>query len=124
MTVLRWSGLRTEHFHEDDYCQQEFLPLEACDYCEVQLAELRAFGETHKTEFGWTEVYMSGSPPFDLTDIVLLESEVRSAVGDVLMQFETVTTGNVTHREPCQGVNAYGFEGRLALFVEEGSTPA
>ena len=114
--------MRTKHFHEDDYCRQEFLPIEAWDYCEIQLADLSAFNEKYKTEFGWTEVYMRGSPPFNLTDIVLLESDVRSALGEVLMPFETVTTGNLTHREPCQGVNAYGFERRLSLFVEEGSS--
>jgi hypothetical protein len=112
------TATRTRYFHEDDYCQQEFLPMSAWEHCASQVREIDAFSDAHKMEYGWTDIYTRKPPPTALVDLGLTADEVAIAASPVLPPFTNVTTGYGSHVEPCSRIRAFGMEHGLTLFVE------
>jgi hypothetical protein len=118
------TDVRTRYFHEDDYCQQEFLPLSSWDHCASQIQKIDAFAEAHRTEHGWTKMYLRPAAPDPLAKLRLTVSEVAAVAGPVLAPFSKVTTGYGSYVEECPNVHAFGFEHGLTLFAEaNGDTP-
>jgi len=112
------TGTRTRYFHEDDYCQQEFLPLSAWAHCASQVAAIDAFSEAHRTEHGWTDMYVRPPAPSALADLGITAADVAAVVASVLVPFAGVTTGYGSHVEACPKVSAYGMEHGVTLFAE------
>ena len=52
--------MRKIYFHEDDYCQQQFLPIENQEWVNDKLKTLEDFSAKHKSEsgYGWNEIYV------------------------------------------------------------------
>jgi hypothetical protein len=110
--------VRSRFFHEDDYCQQEFLPVSARDYCIAQLKEIDAFSNAHWTGSGWSEMYIRRDPPQTLQQLSLRGSDIDFAIRNALPRFGKVTTGYADAAEDAKGVRAYGEDDGVALFVE------
>jgi hypothetical protein len=68
------------YFHEDDYCQQEILPLAALDFCRNQITEIDAFATNHQAPggIGWTEMYMREDSPEKLSDLGITFESFRA----------------------------------------------
>ncbi|HEY6842632.1 MAG TPA: hypothetical protein VI391_00560 [Thermoanaerobaculia bacterium] len=111
--------MRTLFFHEDDYCQQELVPLAARDYCVAQMKEIETFSDAHPAgEGGASEMYIRKDPPHTLKELSLRVSQIDAAVRDALPRFDQVITeyGSTSRKAP--NVTAYGEEDGVALFVE------
>jgi hypothetical protein len=118
---MRMTNVRIRYFHEDDYCQQEFLPLSSWDHCASQVMDIDAFSEAHRTEHGWTDLYIRSDAPHSVEELDIAASDIGAAVQSVLPPFAKVTTGYSSHVEDCPRVQAFGFEHGLTLFIEVGT---
>ncbi|HJT16523.1 MAG TPA: hypothetical protein VJ853_04015, partial [Thermoanaerobaculia bacterium] len=68
--------MRIRFFDEDDYCQQEFVPLAARDYCIAQMKEIDAFSDAHRDGSDSSEMYIRRDPPHTLQQLSLHASEI------------------------------------------------
>jgi len=109
---------RARFFHEDDYCQQEFLSLACWDHCASQVQEIDSFSEAHRTEFGWTAMYVRPPAPTPLAELGISVSDIAAVVASVLPAFHSVSTGYSSHVEDCPNVSAFGWEHGITLFAE------
>ena len=109
---------RIRYFHEDDYCQQELLPIAAWDYCASEIKTIEEFANAHRAPIGWTKVYGRGDAPFRLRDLQLSLAEIEATVGLRLPRYDEVVTGYASHREPSPRTRAFGVDRGLALFVD------
>jgi hypothetical protein len=109
---------RIRYFHEDDYCQREFLPLASWDHCASEIVKIDEFSNAHKAPIGWTKVYARGAAPARLRDVGLTVEEIESAVGSRLPRYDEVLTGYASHREPSPHTRAFGSDDGIALFVD------
>src|SRR5690349_13603993 len=110
--------MRTRYFHEDDYCQQELLPVDQWEHCAAELAKIGAFSEAHRVEHGWSQMYLRGAPPRSLRDMAIPAASIADAVSVVLPRYDAVTSGYSSYVEDCRGVDAFGHDHGFALFVE------
>jgi hypothetical protein len=44
-------------FHEDDWCQIEFLPVDGLKEIQTTLAEYKVFEQAHRLQNGWTQIF-------------------------------------------------------------------
>lgn len=109
---------RTRYFHEDDYCQQELLPIASWDYCASENKKIAEFSEAHRAPIGWTKVYVRGDAPVRLRDLRLSAETIESVVASRLPRYDEVVTGYSSHREQSPRTTAFGSDGGVALFVE------
>ena len=110
--------MREAYFHEDDYCQTELLPIANHKHCRDQLGEIQSFSAQHETEFGWTDMYVQTDALETLAATQIPTRELQMALGQFLPQFDRVTTGYSTYKEPCPNTIAFGAKTNLVLFAE------
>lgn len=109
---------RIRFFHEDDFCQQQFLPLAAWGHCASEIERIHEFSEAHKTPYGWTGAYVRTEPPAPLSSLGLTLAALADAAAHRLPPFDGVSTGWSTHEEEAQDVRAFGEDNGLALFAQ------
>jgi hypothetical protein len=109
---------RTRYFHEDDYRQQELLPISSWGYCTSEIEKIDEFSEAHRAPIGWTAVYARGESPARLRDLQLSPEEIESVVSSRLPRYDEVVTGYSSRREPSPTTRAFGLDAGVALFVE------
>ena len=109
--------MREAYFHEDDYCQTELLPIANHKHCRDQLGEIESFSAQHKTEFGWTDMYVRPNAPQTLADTRIARMELQRVLEPFLPKFDRVMTGYSTYKEPCQNTIAFGADTNLILFA-------
>ncbi|HEY0335160.1 MAG TPA: hypothetical protein VGC74_15880 [Stenotrophomonas sp.] len=49
-------------FHEDEWCQIEFLPQDGLDAIQATLTRYKAFESAHRLQYGWSEVFARQLP--------------------------------------------------------------
>jgi hypothetical protein len=106
-------------FHEDDYCQQELLPLAAMGFCLRQVEQSQEFAAEHADPqgAGWTDVYVLKQPPIRLIDLSIDIDTATRIFSAYLPQTSAVTTGYASYREPCERAAAFADD-LNALFVK------
>jgi hypothetical protein len=65
-------GCNEVYFHEDDYCQQEVLPLTALDFCSKQIKEIDEFAVAHLAP-GGADIPMSSRERIHLRSLLKLK---------------------------------------------------
>src|SRR5688500_5987717 len=100
---LPHSSRRDIYFHEDDYCQQELLPLDAKAFADAELKRVADFADAHRAPggLGWTDMYMRSSPPLELRALGIGRRQFGEAISPSLPPFDDVYTGYSSHRERC-----------------------
>ena len=88
----------TPFYHEDDFCQQEFLPAGLMHEVRSELEKLRSFSERHRSGAGWDDIYVR-STDLDLSALGLRLDLVRGRLPRDWRVFGTVTTGYSTYAE-------------------------
>jgi hypothetical protein len=110
---------RTKYFHEDDYCQQKLLPITVWRHCADELQRIGAFSDAHRTDNGWTDIYLRPGPPQSLRTLGIRASSVALAVSPILPSYQRVTTGYSSHVEECPATRAFGRDDSATLFFDE-----
>lgn len=108
---------RTAFFHEDDYGQIEVVPLSTLGHCLRQAGEIEEFSEKHRTEFGWTDLYVRTEPQVTLQTLCIRLDDVRSCLAPVLSEYDRVETGTFSDAQPCKRVVAFGNNNSNTIFV-------
>jgi hypothetical protein len=108
---------RTAFFHEDDYGQIEVVPLSTLEHCLRQAGGIQEFSEQHRTEFGWTDVYVRTEPEITLRSLGLRLKDVRNCLTPILSEYDRVETGTFSDAQPCKQVAAFGNKDTNTIFV-------
>ena len=119
MNIFKKKSIRKIYFHEDDYCQQQFLPLENQEWVNDELKNLGEFSDKHKSEsgFGWNDIYVRKDPTISLADLKITAEEVSIVLTQVLPVYDLVFTGYSTYREKCESTSAWGLNPNCAIFL-------
>jgi len=105
--------------HEDDLGLIELLPLSDWQFCENELKEIQCFAREHAdpSGIGWTDIYMRGRPPFDLSGLRITRQSIIDLIGGELVLFDRVMTGYSTYAEPLEGTIAFGLDSGPVIYV-------
>lgn len=108
------------YFHEDDYCQQEILPLAALDFCRNQITEIDEFATSHKVPggIGWTEMFMRENSPEKLSDLGITFELFRAIMKEHLPELPIVYTGYSSYREQCQRTIGFGHHDDCIIYAD------
>lgn len=110
---------KTIYFHEDDYCQIEILPFSLWDYCVDEMEKIDEFSKDHKTEFGWSDIYLRNNSPGFLSDLSIPVGVFKERVEKTLTPYSKVSTGYSSYVEDCDNCLAWGMdEGKFTIFVD------
>ena len=97
------------YLHEDEFGQVELLPISLWQYCADKMKEIDEFSEAHKTDLGWSEIYLREEPPQSLSDFSISLNNFRDCVEKTLMPYSKVTTGYSSYVENCDNTFAWGI---------------
>ena len=97
------------YLHEDEFGQVELLPLSLWQYCADQMKEIDEFSEIHKTDSGWSEIYLREEPPKSLSDFSIPLTVFRDCVEKTLVAYSRVTSGYSSYVETCENCFAWGI---------------
>lgn len=106
------------YFHEDDYCQIEILPIENMEFCLKQADLMSNLAEAHKTDLGYTDVFVRKSNPTLIYDKKLLITSLEKVFEGVLPKFGEVYTGYGSYKEKCENINAFGINSNVVMFYD------
>jgi hypothetical protein len=120
LNFFRRARRREIYFHEDDYCQQQILPLDAKAFANEELKSIAEFSDTHRAPggFGWTDMYMRSNSPLELRALGISRRQFSEAVTRSLAPFDDVYTGYSSHRERCNRTAAWGQSPTCALLAD------
>jgi hypothetical protein len=110
----------TYNFHEDFYCQIEFLPKEGFNNVSKVAKEVTEFSEQHFDGNGWTECYVRNEASVPTKDKRIQVTDVV----DFLKQHEfgeysKVTTGYGQYEIRCENTRAFRRESIVVCFDYE-----
>ena len=110
---------RKIYFHEDDYCQQQFLPIENQEWVNSERTNIEEFSDKHKSEsgFGWNEIYVRKDSTISLKDLKITVEEVSIVLTQIMPVYDVVFTGYSTYRENCDSTSAWGLNPNCAIFL-------
>lgn len=113
------SGLRELFFHEDDYCMLELVLPERQDEVEEEMGQIASFSEQHRTEAGYTDLYVRKADADGLTQLGIDVADIEAAVASFAKPYDVVTTGyGSSYRVECPRVRAFGPNEETVLFCE------
>jgi hypothetical protein len=117
---FRRARRRDIYFHEDDYCQQQILPLDAKAFADEERKRITEFADAHRAPdgVGWTEMCMRSSPPVELRALAISRYQFSEAISRSFAPFDDVYTGYSSHRERCNRTAAWGRSPTCALFAD------
>jgi len=110
--------MKSVYFHEDDYCSIEILPEENLEFCLSQAGLIDEFSAAHKTEFGYTDVFLRGKEPCSLAEKMISKETIDEALRGVLPAIDDIFTGYSTYRERCEDTFAFGYDNNVVIFYE------
>jgi hypothetical protein len=70
----------TIHLWEDDYCQVEILPRENLNYAKTQTKAIDQFSQEHKTEHGFTDIYVRQGNPHPTKSKLIKVSDLENVL--------------------------------------------
>lgn len=112
--------MRTVYFHEDDYCQQEILPLSNKAVCLKEMDEINGFSEDHRIpDIGFSDIYIRENPFTAELSSLMIPGEGIAKKLSFLPNFNKVFTGYGTYREECKRTRAVGSGDEFAIFWTE-----
>ena len=108
------------YFHEDDYCQQELLPLAAMEFCRQQITEIDDFSAAHQAPggMGWTDMFMREESPESLINLGISVATLRDTLTAYLPEIPVVCTGYGSHQEICKHTIGFGFDAACVVYAE------
>jgi hypothetical protein len=111
---------RTAHFHEDDYCRIEILPLEFWPYCAVQMSDAEAAAAQKLDPSGpyWEEINRLMEKPRSAASARLPRAGLLRILSLHLPQFDRVESGTYSYVEPCVRTDGFGFGSHFAIFFD------
>ncbi len=110
---------RVLFFHEDDYAMLELMPANRQEAVETEMEQIRVFGDEHRTESGYTDLYVRQSDPRELAELRIPLAEVKEAVCSFAAPYDKVITGyGSSYRVECEGIRAFGPNEETALLCE------
>ncbi|MEL6897757.1 MAG: hypothetical protein AAFP90_16790 [Planctomycetota bacterium] len=116
--------MREGYSHEDDYCQIELLPDVNWDFCANQMTEIDTFSDRHRTDAGWTDIYVRSENPTPLTDLSINRDIFVQSLDNLLPSFDRVKTGYSTYTEACANTLALGRDDNVVIFAEHDENDA
>lgn len=105
-------------FHEDDYRQIELLPLENLGFCLEQAGVIDAFSKEHWTGAGWDAMHLREENPQPLSALCIGLDDIRLALATITFEYDAVSTGYSSWRQPCPDIHAFGAADGRTLFVQ------
>ncbi len=114
------NAITEAYFHEDDYCQQELLPLTALEFCRQQISEIDEFSNAHKAPdgVGWTDIYRRKDPPKKLVELGVAVSALRKSMIEHLPEITTIYTGYGSHEALCENTIGFGVDTDWIVYAE------
>ncbi|OWR27414.1 hypothetical protein CDO73_22620 [Saccharibacillus sp. O23] len=110
---------RVLFFHEDDYAMLELIPTKRKEAIEAEMEQIRAFGDEHRTEGGYTDLYVRQSDPRELDGLRIQLAEIEEAVSSFAYPYDQVITGyGSSYRVECEGIRAFGPNEETVLLCE------
>lgn len=110
---------RVLFFHEDDYAMLELIPTNRKETIEAEMEQIRAFGDEHRTEGGYTDLYVRQSDPRELAELRISLAEIEEAVSSFAHPYDQVITGyGSSYRVECEGIRAFGPNEETVLLCE------
>ncbi len=110
--------MRQTHFHEDDYCQIEILPVENLSFCLEQAGKIVEFSEKHRNGVGWDDVYLREENPKRILELNIAIEDVRQSLHGNLPEYDEVYTGYGSERTLCNRTYAFGKDHGEVIFME------
>jgi hypothetical protein len=113
-------------FHEDEWRQLEFFPFSRAHEIQQRLIELKAFEAAHRTQYGWTQIYVRDLPP---ESVLSGNDPVRSLADQLHAEIEAAPilvsgTNSIVGRvrggfslRIGDGAALYGFQGQSSILV-------
>lgn len=120
-SLLRKNGSERDIcFYEEEFNGIEILPLTKpnWDFLSNQAQEIYKFSEAHKAEVGWTDVYLTQSPPESISTTCILRNDLISCMPSTLPMFNRVRWTDGTRLTICQRTLAFGPHESLVLFTD------
>lgn len=113
-------SINEAYFHEDDYCQQEILPLGALEFCRQQIDQIDEFAAAHKAPegVGWTEMFIRKDSPEKLVDVQIPLTSFRNTMSEHLAEVPVIYTGYSSHREHCKNTVGFALNPDCMIFAE------
>lgn len=113
------SGVRKLFFHEDDYCMLELVLPGRQDEAEEEMGRIAGFSEEHRTEAGYTDLYVRKSDADGLTGLGIRIADIEAAVSSFAQPYDIVSTGyGSSYRVECPRIQAFGPNEETVLFCE------
>ncbi|WP_037285025.1 hypothetical protein [Saccharibacillus sacchari] len=113
------SDVRKLFFHEDDYCMLELVLLGQQNEVEEEMGHIATFSEEHRTEAGYTDVYVRKSDTDGLTELGIRIADIEAAVSSFAQPYDVVSTGyGSSYRVECPQIRAFGPNEETVLFCE------
>jgi hypothetical protein len=112
--------VREIYFHEDDYCQQQFLPAAASEAAVAELAAIGQFSEAHRAPggMGWTDIYVRSGETVGFGTLGVHRDTFDARLVARMPRYDRVFTGYSSHRESCQRTGAWGSGERCSIFAD------
>ncbi|MCQ4087388.1 hypothetical protein [Saccharibacillus sp. JS10] len=105
--------------HEDDEGMIELVLPEQRDFIQQELNELSGFAETHRTDQGYTDIYVRKSNPEGLSSLGIKMTDIHQAIADFAPPYDKVITGyGSTYRVEYPDMQAFGPDEETVLFCE------
>jgi hypothetical protein len=116
-------GISSEHetwFYEEEFKGIELIPFSKANWelLTHQAQEIEKFSEAHKTEVGWTDVYLSQSPPESISAMGIQRGELIPCIPTSLPMFVRIHWTDGTHHSICEKTIAFGPHPALSFFVD------
>ena len=110
--------MRTAHFHEDHYREIELLPLTNWEFCVEELEKIKAFDEEHRSDVGWTDIYIRDHQRAPLAEAGISLAAWQDALSATLSPFDRVTTGYSDYVQVIDKACAFGPDENLIFFAD------
>jgi len=108
---------RRIYFHEDDYCQQEILPIENWSHCAKQINEIVESSKKSFDGTSWGSMVLREENPKRLVELGISLERIGEVLQSRLPKYDLVQTGYGSYVENCENTEGYGFDGGFDIFV-------
>ena len=107
------------YFHEDDYCQQELLPLAAMEFCKQQISEIDEFSAAHQVPggMGWTDLFVRKDSADKLVDLEITLDELHESLSEHLPPVPAIYTGYSSYRVKCEQTIGFGVDTECVVYA-------
>ncbi len=113
------SDARKLFFHEDDYCMLELVLPGQRDEAEEEMGRIASFSEEHRTEAGYTDLYVRKGDADGLAGLGIRIADIEAAVCSFAQPYDIVSTGyGSSYRVECPQIRAFGPNEETVLFCE------